>query len=256
MSEVSDRTGAEARGLIAQLSDFRTRAAARTRLVALGKAAAPELRQALESRLEGVAWSAANILADMGADEAIDALIQALSNQRAGDAAHEALVRITGRDFGDDAEAWTQWRKLGEEGGKAVGDEELAKSLAGDKAAFEKTPSGYAYTIQLAGSRHQRVDLVLTFKDSDGTPLVVLYSECGPASAEPIRVGAEGEYALAVRGGGAARHELRSEVRGRRYVPSRRGDDKATDAGARGGCGARGRDGAAVDGHGQDIGNG
>lgn len=184
MSEVSDRTGAEARGLIAQLSDFRTRAAARTRLVALGKAAAPELRQALESRLEGVAWSAANILADMGADEAIDALIQALSNQRAGDAAHEALVRITGRDFGDDAEAWTQWRKLGEEGGKAVGDEELAKSLAGDKAAFEKTPSGYAYTIQLAGSRHQRVDLVLTFKDSDGTPLVVLYSECGPASAD------------------------------------------------------------------------
>jgi hypothetical protein len=183
MSEIEDKSAAEARGLICRLSDFRARAAARARLVAIGKAAVPELCRALESPLEGVAWIAASVLGDIGAQEAVDALIGALSNPRGADAAREALKRITGKDLGDDAAAWRRWRESGAQGGAATSDEDFAKSLATGETSIEKTASGYAYTVQLAGGRRQRVDLVLTFKDADGTPLVVLYSECGPASA-------------------------------------------------------------------------
>lgn len=208
--------------LVNELSDFRTRSRARIRLVMIGTAAVPALARALSSPVEGVGWSAAKTLGDIGGDEAIEALIGGLGVPSVKDVALEALRRVTGRDLGDNADAW---RKSLVSGGTAApaaatADEDLARSLTGDRISVEKSGTGYTFSVQLGGGRRQKVDMLLSLKDADGSQLVAFYTECGPATPDKY------EWALKTNlkvpfGSIAVGFVRRAEVRHGRRVPSR-----------------------------------
>ncbi len=182
MSEKSGPTDWEISALALQLSDYSTRSAARRRLLIIGESAVPALADALGSPVEGVAWSAAKTLGEIGCESAVEPLIETLANPSARDAALEALRRITGHDYGEDSDAWRRARgRASTASATAMSDEDLAKALCSASVSCGKQKSGYAFSVQLAGGRRQKVDMLLSLKDSDGSPLVAFYTECGPA---------------------------------------------------------------------------
>jgi len=162
--------------LVRQLADFSTRGQARRRLVMIGKPAVAALVEALESPLEGVAWSAAKTLGDIGASDAVEPLTEALANPVLKEAAADALRRITGKEPPDAQSS----AKAGD--AARLSDAELVKSVAGPGAAVEKTAAGYAFNVALPGGRHQKVEMLLSLKDIDGSGIIAFYTECGPAS--------------------------------------------------------------------------
>jgi hypothetical protein len=89
--------------------------------------------------------------------------------------AAEALQRMTGSGAAS-AEA-TQTVP-------GASDDDLARALARGRTTFEKTHAGYSFAVSLPSGRKQRVDMMLSLKDSDGAPLVALYTECGPATPD------------------------------------------------------------------------
>jgi len=174
--------------LVNDLANYATRSRARTRLILAGQAAVPALARALQSPIEGMAWAAAKTLGDIGGDEATESLLNALGNTAVKDAALDALRRITGRDLGDNADAWRQALAAGAVKGatseRGSSDEEFARALTNERISVEKGSSGYTFTVQLSGGRRQKVDMMLSLKDADGSPLVAFYTECGPATQD------------------------------------------------------------------------
>jgi len=179
MAEEVSRAREEIRTLVAELADFARRGRAKTRLVMMGKQAVGPLVEALGSPVEGVAWSAAKALGEIGAPEAVGALTQALANPGLKEVAADALRRITGTEPGGAAGAGGESVSF-----KRLSDGELAKALSSVTVSLGKSGAGYACNVRLPNGRHQKVDMVLGLKDSDGSALVALYTECGPASAD------------------------------------------------------------------------
>lgn len=184
MSEDLHGGKTEIRKVIAALSNFTTRAAARRRLLAIGEAAAPALIESLESPIEGVAWCAAKTLGELRAESAVEALEKALSRPGVADAARDALKRITGEEprggAGPQAPAYTSARRAG-----MLSDEDLARAFSSRTLSCRKRGGGYTVTVELPGGRKQKVEMMLSLKDSGGEPLVAFYTECGPA--DPAR---------------------------------------------------------------------
>ncbi len=173
--------------LVDRLKDFRTRAEAKAALLEMGKAAVGPLIGALGSMHGGVRWSAASVLGQLEAKEAVSALIEAVKDLEAGSAAAEALQRITGRSFGEDYEAWKRWHETGAAGPRGpsvpgVTDADLVQEAVYNTnvSAEEKAP-GYVLRVPL-GDRHQDVMINFKAKDAEGTLLVVIYTCCGEAS--------------------------------------------------------------------------
>lgn len=184
MSENQQDGQAEIRKLLDALSNFTTRAAARRGLLALGEAAVPALIESLESPIEGVAWCAAKTLGELNAEAAVHALEKALSRPGVADAAGDALKRITGEEpqggGGPQASAYTSVRRAG-----MLSDEELARAFSSRTLSCRKRGGGYTVTVELAAGRKQKVEMMLSLKDTGGEPLVAFYTECGPA--DPAR---------------------------------------------------------------------
>lgn len=174
MSETGSSSQAGIRLLVAQLADFSTRARARTQLLLAGQAAVPALMDALESPVEGVAWSAAKTLGEIGHTAAVDALKSAMARPALKEVAAEALQRITGSQA-----AGTDAAQAG-----ALADEDFARALARGRTTVEKTHTGFSFVVRLANGRKQKVDMTLSLRDSDGSPLVALYTECGAATPD------------------------------------------------------------------------
>jgi len=186
--QASDRREREIRRLVSQLADFSRRCEARRRLLLAGKPAVAPLSEALDSPIEGGAWAAARTLGQLRAEEAVEPLVEALSNDSARGAALEALRNITGRDYGEDAEAWRNaGLAAGARSAAAVSDEELARALSSETVRYESSSGGYTFTCRLSGGRSQKVRMMLSLKDADSSPLVAFYTECGPASDELLR---------------------------------------------------------------------
>jgi hypothetical protein len=165
--------------LIRLLADFSTRSSARKRLRALGSAAVDALVEALESPSEGVAWSAAVTLGEIGDERAVKALEKALGRECICGVVRESLERITGRarePVGLDAQTPAP--------GDVLGDEDLVRALASRDVACARRGSHYVLTVSLPGGRAQRVTMMLSLKDGSGAPLVAFYTECGPAVPE------------------------------------------------------------------------
>ncbi len=176
--------------LIGQMRDFRTRPAAKSALIAKGKEAVGPLLEAVRSGHKRVRYPAISALGDLGAEEAVPDLIDALSDSDVTSVAFDALRNITGEDFGTDPDAWRRWLAGGgAPGGAASGDSEAAgladddlirKAVHGTDISAEPKPPGYVLRVPL-GDRHQDVIINLRAKDSDGCGLLVAFTRCGPA---------------------------------------------------------------------------
>jgi len=201
-----------AKQLVAQLLDFRTRKAAMNSLVALGDEAVPALVETLGSRHENVRWCARNVLIEIGSDAAVEQLIAALDDPRRRQEAVAALREITGEQLPDRREQWEAWRQGAAavpeaeqpqaspapttraqppppteapeaEPPRPLSDEELVKAaVEGTEIKVEPREGGFSLTVPLEGGRHQEVTVAFRSKDFEGEPLVVVYTECGPAS--------------------------------------------------------------------------
>jgi len=185
--------------LIADLADYRTRRRAIDEIIARGKEAVEPLISLLSSQEEGVLWSAIRILGRIGDERAVAPLVETMARGAEEEAAAEALRRITGQDFGTDVGKWRAYLQgkgltsrapssavevpaAEAERALDLSDEEIIKRIC------EGTTIGYFFhgdtwnlDVALAGGRHQRVKLLFGAKDPEGSALVVVYTECGPA---------------------------------------------------------------------------
>jgi len=176
--------------LIDRLKNFRTRSAAKNALLEIGEPAIPPLIQALKSRQASARWSAASILGGLGAKQAIPDLIEGLRDPEIRSGVVEALRRITGEDFGEDYDAWKRWLDIGggeaKAGAPATAQSDadfIAQAVYGTDVSAEEKGHGYVLRVPL-GDRHQDVTANFRAKDSDGIPLLVVYTRCGPATAK------------------------------------------------------------------------
>jgi len=167
--------------LVEELHNPRTRRAARHKLIA-ARAVEP-LLQCLESHNESVAWAAVESLGELRAAEAVEPLIRMIERGRLPLDACEALILITGKDHGLNAEHWRAAADL-----PTAGELDVVECVkqAAELLGVEPSGSGTAYQFHLSlpEGRRQKVAVFFEQKDSHGHKLVVVYSECGPAKAK------------------------------------------------------------------------
>ncbi len=177
-----DRPSALARAL----GDFRRRQEAMYELVDCGDDAVPALREALASVREGARWGAAKCLTTIGTPAALEALVDALGPGPAGAAAAEALRSVTGEDFGDDAQAWrqhlSQLKGIPRKGFDV--NELVEKAMEPLDVDVKQTRHGWILDLKFAKGRHQVVKVACGKTDEEGAAIVIVYSECGPATPD------------------------------------------------------------------------
>jgi hypothetical protein len=179
---------ADVEELIDRLKDFRTRSAAKDALLEIGEPAVGPLRKALKSRYESVRWSAVTILGELRAKQAVPDLIEALKDIDVQSAAVEALQHITGEEVGEDYEEWRRWQEMAGRGGAEEGmpaegptDADIVNEAVYETdISAEETARGYVLRVPL-GDRHQDVVVNFAARDSEDSPLAVVYTRCGEA---------------------------------------------------------------------------
>lgn len=177
---------ADIESLTRDLRSFRTRKQAMSALAEMGDEAVDPLIAALESHHEGVPWAAARCLGMIGSERSVEALVACLDRPAVREAACWALGRITGKDFGSDPKAWRAWLAGGRgaepEAGPDLDDETLLREAVRG-LNVEVTSKGAVAVIQarLDGGRQQTVRVAMKAVDFEKSPIVLVYSECGPA---------------------------------------------------------------------------
>ena len=161
-----------------QLRNFRTRAAAIDEAVNAGRAAVEPVIQLLNDRNEATRWSAMKILAEIGDTRGVGPLIALLERGKNAMEAANALRTITGRASDAGAVDGAQERP-------ALSDQELMEAATKDlPAGMAAKGNRYAVKVSLPNGRSQRVRVDFGVKDSEGEPLVRLYTPCGKAGEE------------------------------------------------------------------------
>jgi hypothetical protein len=173
---------AEAADLVEQLYDPQTRRAARQRLVA-ARAVAPLLK-CLDSRNESVVWAAVQSLGELRAKEGVEPLVALLDRDTLVFDVCEALVQITGSNFGTDIKRWRE--SIASADAPPALDVAECVARTADYLGVKPTGSGKSYQFQLPlpDGRSQKVAVYFGRQDTEGHELVVIYSECGPANAK------------------------------------------------------------------------
>jgi hypothetical protein len=209
----------EVKALVAQLRDFRSRSEAIKALVAAGKEAVAPLVEALAAETqEGARWAILRCLGELRASSAVYHVAPLLDEPSHRSAAHAALVRIVGEDLGPTPGPWIKW--AGEEAapGESLApemhmtgfdDDRLVTLALKDSGAswHEKQTGRLAVDIPLGeGTGAQGVTVDLSRKDHEGSSIVIVYADCGPAASEhyeqALRRNLQMPYgALAVRDG-------------------------------------------------------
>ena len=176
--------------LRSQLADFRARSAAIDRTIDAGEDGINAAIQLLNDRKEAVRWSAIRILSDIGDNRAVEPLIQLLERNKSSTDAANALRNITGQNFGEDGAAWRTWAS-GQEGigvsseRKELPDDVLVELATRDLDAEVTQRKGrHVVTVSLPEGRKQTVYVVFTAKDTQGDPIVWLYTPCCEATPE------------------------------------------------------------------------
>jgi hypothetical protein len=191
---------------IARLRDFRARKDAIRRIVAAGPDAVEPVINALETeRNTGARWALVNILGQIADRRAVPVLAQCLDEADYREVAFSALKRITGEDRGYAPQAW-----LGLEKEPEPAPETGAAAAAPDAAAPAAPPSSplapdetvrlavqhldaalqqldeddFELDVRLADERRQTVRVAFGKRDHEGTRIVIVYTECGPADPE------------------------------------------------------------------------
>jgi len=143
----------------------------------------------LQDRNEGVRWSAIRILAEIGDERAVGALIALLDQSKNATDAVNALRTITGEDFGEDAAEWRRWAARDPEirnaaAGPMLSDEELVERATRELpvTVTGRTPA-YVADVSLPDGRSQRVWIDFSRTDPQDRPLVQLCTPCGKADS-------------------------------------------------------------------------
>ncbi len=177
--------------LRARLADFRTRKDAINDAINAGSDAVGPALELLHDRSDAVRWSATRILGEIGDKSAVGPLIEMLERGHSAVAAGNALREITGQDFGENGTSWREW--AAEEAGMSVSsereqlcDEDLVNAAVKPmNATIRKTREDrYLATVSLLAGRSQRVYIVFSAKDSEGEPIVWLYTPCCAAAPD------------------------------------------------------------------------
>ena len=182
--------------LLSQLRDFKTRPRARQELEKLGPAAAEPLLGFLgqPGAGENARWVAIDLLGQFRCAAAVPVLLDILRSEvNLRSKAGQALQAITGRELGEDVDAWSA--ALGSTDTQAAApaavisgpdnaEFRLVREAVGD-LVLELTweEPGYVYLrCQTEGSRKQQ--LVITFETDPRTAErnACLYTECGPVT--------------------------------------------------------------------------
>lgn len=170
----------DAADLVEQLGHPQTRRAARQKLVA-ARAVGP-LLECLDSRNESVVWAAVQSLGELRAKEAVEPLVGLLDRGTLVFDVCEALLQITGSNFGADVKRWRESLESAADPAKLDVAECVARTA--DYLGVKPTGSGTSYQFQLPlpEGRYQKVAVYFGRQDAEGHELVVIYSECGPAN--------------------------------------------------------------------------
>ena len=176
--------------LRSQLADFRVRSAAIDQTIAEGEDGIDAAIQILNDRKESVRWSAIRILTEIGDDRAVEPLIQLIERGKSCTDAANALRNITGQDLGEDGLAWRAWasRKKGvgvSAERKELSDDALIELATHDMdAEVTKQKGRYIVTVSLPEGRKQIVYVAFSQKDTEGDPIVWLYTSCCEATPD------------------------------------------------------------------------
>ncbi len=185
--------------LRSRLRNFRTRAKAIDETVSMGEEVLEHIHPMLTERNEGLRWSAARILQEIGSPKSVAALAAALKKDRTAAELVEALRSITGQDFGNDAAAWERWAN-GEDMSGKQGSPAPAPSITGSTPAhkaivleairdtsaeiIEEDEQIVVVKVSFSDGRSQRIWIACDQTDPDGEPLLQLCTPCGPADPE------------------------------------------------------------------------
>ena len=175
---------AECEELVQQLHEPASRRSAMRKLVA-ARAVGPVLK-CLDSTNDSVVWAAVVSLGQMRATEAAAALVDLLERGVLVSDVCEALSRITRQEFGADVRQWRQWMAHADVARPPQLDAadciQRTAHLLGVKPT--RSARSYRFKMPLAEGRGQTVAVYFGQKDAAGNELVVIYSECGPASPQ------------------------------------------------------------------------
>ena len=209
----------DAKQLVAQLQDFWKRKDAEAALRNIGQPAVPHLIEALGSPDPNARSCVRNILGKIRGEAVVRALIDVLDDPKRQSDAAEVLRQVTGQSIPADREAWEAWAHPERKppvpppppkpaapappepaarpappkvpkappkpapAPKPTSDEALvAEAVAGTGIQVEQRSGGLVLTVPLPGRRHQSVTVSFAAKDFEDEPLVVVYTECGPAA--------------------------------------------------------------------------
>jgi hypothetical protein len=186
--------------LIGQLKNFRTRSKAIKALVAVGEAAVEPLIAALEAAesQEGARWAVMQCLGQLRARSSVRLLAPYLEDTAYRIVAHRALVNIAGEDLGPTPEPWCKWAGAGvtastpadglepEMHVTGLDDDRLVElALKDSGASCREERGGYVVVdVPLPQGRNQETWVNLKLKDHEGSSIVIVYADCGPASPE------------------------------------------------------------------------
>jgi len=176
--------------LRARLDDFRVRKEAIDEAVLTGPEGVKAAIGLLDDRKEAVRWSAIRILAEAGDMQAVGPLIDLMERDKSRTEAGNALRAITGADLGDDPSAWREWAaasagvKTSHERTEMSEEDLVTAATRGLDADVATRKGRYVVTVRLSGGRHQAVYIVFGSKDTEGQPIVWLYTPCCDASPD------------------------------------------------------------------------
>jgi hypothetical protein len=184
--------------LIGRLKNYRTRKAAADALIAMGEDAVRPLTEALEKEeLEDAHWTVINALGEIGSTAALPAICRLLEEADYQSVAHDALVKIAGRDLGPMARDWMNWFQ--QEG--AAGPSHVAVTVESpelmsndnlvalaveptDGEWREEAQNRFAVDLPVDGGGNRKVAVLFGNTDSEGSEIVVVYTTVGEARQE------------------------------------------------------------------------
>jgi hypothetical protein len=143
-------------------------------------------------------------LGELRAEEAVGHIAPLLEDRRYKSAAHEALISIVGEDLGPAPYSWLRWKQQGGATGKSrifdpemhmrgLPDERLMElALRRFNAQWTRRGEGvYKVEVPLGGGEEtHELTVHLNQKDHEGSQIVIVYADCGPAEEQHY------EYAL------------------------------------------------------------
>jgi hypothetical protein len=185
--------------LLADLRDFRLRRAASDEIVAMGADASGPLLEALEKEAQdGARWAIISCLGSLKCVTAVPLVASYVEDPNFGTVAREALISIAGRDLGPRASEWTRWAeryatdgKQAQSGPDIPADAGLSNATLVQRALDEgvlgceqEVADRFVVSLPLSGGRVQTVTVLFGSTDHEGSPIVIVHSDCGEARPE------------------------------------------------------------------------